>query len=50
MDKMEELRFSLYKAIEKGSKKEVLALSRKLDEQIVELIKRTANQNIKNRA
>lgn len=46
MNKIEELRYSLYKAIERGNEKEILTLSRKLDKQIVEFIKRTDNKRV----
>jgi sRNA-binding carbon storage regulator CsrA len=39
MEKMEVLRYELYEAIEKGEKKEILFLSRKLDRYIVQKTK-----------
>ena len=39
MEKMEVLRYKLYEALEKGEKKEILFLSRKLDKYIVQKTK-----------
>ncbi|MBB6215466.1 hypothetical protein HNQ80_001555 [Anaerosolibacter carboniphilus] len=47
MEKMEVLRYRLYEAIEKGEKKEVLFLSRKLDKYIVEKTKQLLKEKEK---